>query len=194
MKLLLPQLMSPQEIQQRVTFKLQIKKTLDGSIIIRDHPDIDIVIIPKQNKILTFPKEEMNEYVYGSQNIFFHYLVKHGIVKPESVQGGNVYFSIEGKFIEPDSEINMVDVVIYNIGNFLEKEKGYFKAEEEYKDEIDKRLVDPDVEESTELGEVPQGEKKGSIPRNSFPFNFGNSMGVTYESQTSQKASKRLVE
>ena len=37
-----------------VTIELQITKTLDGNIVISDHPDVDIVVNPKENNIVAF--------------------------------------------------------------------------------------------------------------------------------------------
>lgn len=162
-------------------YDLQIRETLDGRLFIMDHPDIDIVVIPEKSKIITFPKDEMREEVYGSQDIFFEYLVKRGLILPESVQGGSVYFSIEGLIPESKNNINPLDLTLANIAEFLSQEKSYFKAEEDYKKIMDKRLYSPEEDESTALGDVSHSEYKGAIPRGGRPFNFGNSMGVTYE-------------
>ena len=42
-----------------VTISLNIRKTIDGNVLIADHPDVDIAIIPKDKKIvlLTFYKK-----------------------------------------------------------------------------------------------------------------------------------------
>ena len=53
------------------TFELKIRKSLDGNLMIFDHADIDIVIMPTQNKILTMPKETMTDAAYGAQNRLF---------------------------------------------------------------------------------------------------------------------------
>ena len=39
------------------TARLKAKKTLDGRIMISDHTDIDIVIMPTESKIITFSKQ-----------------------------------------------------------------------------------------------------------------------------------------
>jgi len=44
--------------------KLQARRTLDGNILILDHPDIDIVLSPKNKKVLALSKKQ-----YGYQNI-----------------------------------------------------------------------------------------------------------------------------
>ena len=54
--------------------------------------------------------------------------------------------------------------------NFLKDEKELFSAVEEFEEEYEDRLLDPEAEDSTELGEVPQAAKKGSIDPNSLPY------------------------
>ena len=46
------------------SFSLKAKKTLDGNIIIFDHKDIDIVVKPEKNKVVTFKKDEVNSERY----------------------------------------------------------------------------------------------------------------------------------
>lgn len=55
---------------------LQARKTLDGHIMIFDHKDIDIVMMPKENKIVAFPKESMGTHVYEVQDRLFKFLFK----------------------------------------------------------------------------------------------------------------------
>ena len=59
-----------------ITLELDIRKSLSGDLMIFDHADIDIVMSSKNNKITTFPKETMNDMVYGAQNRFFTFLRK----------------------------------------------------------------------------------------------------------------------
>ena len=54
---------SPKEEQESSTkLELNIRKSIEGNIIILDHEDIDIVIIPKENKIITFPQKTVKKY------------------------------------------------------------------------------------------------------------------------------------
>ena len=39
-----------------IQVSLKMRKTLDGNLMIFDHPEIDIVILPKKKKVVTFPK------------------------------------------------------------------------------------------------------------------------------------------
>jgi len=71
------------------SFKLKAKKTLDGNIIIFDHADIDIVLMPEQKKIVTFKKDNVTgDISYGAADRMFKYLASRGIINPENVQGG----------------------------------------------------------------------------------------------------------
>ena len=77
-----------------VTLELNIRKSLSGDLMIFDHADIDIVLSSQNNKITAFPKETMNDLVYGAQNRLFSFLRKKGIVVSESVQAGSFYLSL----------------------------------------------------------------------------------------------------
>ena len=54
-----------------VTLELNIRKSIDGDLMIFDHGDIDIVVSPGKKKVITFPKENINDLVYGAQNRLF---------------------------------------------------------------------------------------------------------------------------
>ena len=58
---------------------------------------------------------------------------------------------------------NLTEIVLYNIAGFLESEQDYIKSFNYVEDLEDERILHPDKEDSTELGEVPQAEKKGTI-------------------------------
>ena len=49
------------------------------------------------------------------------------------------------------------------LGKFLEEDRPYFIYEKAYAEHEIEDWVDPDAEDSTALGEVPQAAKKGSI-------------------------------
>jgi hypothetical protein len=141
-----------------------IRKTLDGKIMILEHPYIDIVIDTIKHQIITFPKQDITEHVYSCQDKYFKYLTEKGVVLPESIQGGNVYSSIIADYPDPsDPSINASQVVLLSTTKFIEKEMPGWKTEEYIDSEIEERYVDPDEEDSTELGEVPEAPKKGSI-------------------------------
>ena len=65
-------------ISKTVTLEMDIRKSLAGDLMIFDHGDIDIVLSPKKNKVVAFPKETMNDLVYGAQNRLFAFLAQEG--------------------------------------------------------------------------------------------------------------------
>jgi hypothetical protein len=150
--------------------KVNIRKTLSGDFLMREHPEIDIIIMNEKGKVLVLPKDEQSDSVYNLQERLFRYMVQRGVILPESVNAGNVYGSLEGKFsTQPPGGENASQVVIYNLANFIEEEMPKYNAEKNFEDKMEKALLKPDMENSTELGEVPQGVQKGSIPKYGFP-------------------------
>ena len=149
--------------ENTVTFSMNARRSLDGNIMIFDHIDIDIVYSPTTKKVVTFAKDMLSDVVYAAQNRMFEHLVRTGVIIPDSVRGGNVYGSLEGQVPEPTEGIDATQAVIMSLGKFLEEEKPYFMYEKAYKDMEVASLTDPDADETTELGKVPQAAKKGSI-------------------------------
>ena len=105
-----------------VKVRLDIRKTLDGNLIISDHPDITIVIIPTKRKILSLAKQLNSGVVYGAQNRLFDFLIDKGVVSPTSVEGGSIYASMEATIPEAPN-IPAVKVAIINVARWLESEK-----------------------------------------------------------------------
>ena len=106
----------------------------------------------------------MSDYVYGAQNRLFTYLRKKGIVMAESIQAGSFYGSFEAIMETPKNEdISASKMALINIHNFIEEERPYFEATEAIISMTDDEFIDPEKEDSTELGEVPQATKQGSI-------------------------------
>jgi len=155
---------------QGVTKEINIKKTLAGHYMLREHPEIDVIVIPDKQKVLVLPKDEQTEHVYKLQERLFQYMVQRGVILPESVVSGNVYGSLQGGFIQqPPGGEDPLQVVVYNLANFIELEMPKYRHEKEFEDKLEKELLQPPVEDSTELGEVPQEPFKGSIPKYGFP-------------------------
>jgi len=147
-----------------VRLEMDLRKSLSGDLMIFDHGDIDIVLSPSKNKIVAFPKEVMNDLVYGAQNRLFTHLRKKGLVIPESIQAGAFYGSFEGTMEEPFKEsLNAAKFTLINISNFINEERPYFESTEAIVSMTDDELMHPDKTDSTELGEVPQSTEKGSI-------------------------------
>lgn len=144
------------------TVELILRKTLNGDLYISDHSDIDIIILKEKNKVLAIAKDLMSELVYGAQDRLFKFLVQKGLVTPESVQGGSVYGSMEGQ-LHTSEEFDPINMAILNISKWMDTERPYFEFIEEYDEMETERYVDPEKEDSTELGEIPHGETKGAL-------------------------------
>ena len=145
------------------TFHLKAKKTLDGNIIIYDHADIDIIIMPEQKKLVTFQKDSVTgDVAYGASDRMFRYLATRGLISLDNVRGGSILNSFEVAL--PVSELKIpIKVLMLSISKWVEEERPYFEYGEDFEDMIQGRITDPDQEESTELGEVPHDKSKGSI-------------------------------
>jgi hypothetical protein len=136
----------------QATVDLKMRKTLDGSFVVFDHPEIDIVIMPQMLKVVSFPKEEMGDHIYATQSRLFDFLSKKGVIVFDSVQGGNLYGSLEANIPPPaDPEVDPIEVIIYVVAKFIEEEQPFYDREEKYKDNVDDWLLEPDDEHSTDL-------------------------------------------
>ena len=143
---------------------LHARKTLDGKIMIMDHRDIDIVIDTAARKIITFPKSEMSDEVYQTQDKYFNYLAQKGIIERSSIHGGDVFASIQADYPKSAEEgVSPAQVVLLSTYKFIEEEKPRFEAEEYIDTQIDDHYVYPTPEDSTPLGQVPEEPRKGSI-------------------------------
>ncbi len=147
-----------------VRLELNIRKSLSGDLMIFDHADIDIVLSSKTSKITAFPKETMNDLVYGAQNRLFAHLRKKGIVIAESVQGASYYGAMEAKLETPYSDkINAAKFALINISKFIDEERPYFENIEAQIAGFDDEMTDPNKADSTDLGDVAQKDQQGSI-------------------------------
>lgn len=159
-------------VKDRETKKIKLKmgKTLDGNLIVQDHHNIDIIIMPEKGKILAIPKNEYSEEVYTDQDQLFQTLLKSGIIIPDTIVGGNIYGSLQAKYnAKKVNEEEPLDAVLLNISYYLTKENESYQTRKKFINDLEKELLNPSEEKSTELGEIPQQTNKGSIPRYGFP-------------------------
>jgi len=159
-----PTIRKKNEPKPHATIEMAARRTLDNNILILDHEEIDIVVYPEQQKILALAKNDMSDQVYETQDRFFNFLNKKGVIDFSSVHSGNVYGSMQAKILE--SKIDGIDTsqaTLFSIGKFLEAERPYFMITRAYEKAEEDRLTEPDPDESTELSEVPPGQQKGSI-------------------------------
>jgi len=153
------------KIKEPIKVYLKIRSTLGGDYMIFDHPLYDIAIIPAKNKIATFVRGDAQIDPYPSQNKFFNFLRFRGIIMPETVQAGSIYGSLEAMYPVND-KVDTIEVILLAIYDFMKSETPEIEAALDYELEVEDLYTDPDEEDTTELGEVPHEEKKGSIDPN----------------------------
>ena len=160
--------------KDRIEFNLNLRNALNGDLLVLDHKDIDIVIQPTEKKIITFAKEIMSDAVYGAESRLLEYLRNQGVIGHDSIQGGNIYGSLEGQIMNSKTH-DPVKVTLLKISEWMKGEEPYIKGTTAYDNLQDDALLEPDNEYSTELGEVPHEEKKGSILQHNMfaPYLYG---------------------
>jgi len=163
--------------KDRIEAKLKLRSAINGDLMILDHKDIDIVIKQGDKKIVAFAKETLSDLVYGAEARLLEYLRRNGLIEIDSIQGGNIYGSLEGKLQEGKKT---VEVTLMKISEWMETEEPMMSGRTGYDDMQDDHLLSPDGEFSTELGEVPHEEEKGSIRQHNLfaPYLYGR---YTYE-------------
>jgi len=160
-------------VATKIFLDLKARRTLDGNVLIFDHKDIDIVLVPSKRKVIAFAKDILGDHVYEAQDRLFKYLFKKGIIDIESVQGGNVYSSMEAKIAE-SKDYNDTQIALFSIGKFLEKEKPYLEFEKAFDKAEEKRLADPAPEDSTEFDAERHHNQKGSLRPGNKPYGIAN--------------------
>jgi len=155
-------------------FELNARETLNGDLMIYDHKDIDIVLMQEKKKIVAFAKELLTDSVYGAESRLFEFLRKRGIVSYDSIQGGNIYGSMEAQILD-SKKYDSIKSALLNIAEWFKEERPLMDYIEGHDEMMDDALLNPDDEHATELGEVPHAEEKGSIlQKNLFaPYLYG---------------------
>jgi len=143
-------------------FELNVREALNGDFLIFDHNDIDIVVLKQQRKIVAFAKDLMTEVVYGAQARLFDHLRKKGIITYDSVQGGNIYGSMEATIIN-SKEFDIYEASVIMVAEWIGVEKPMMDDARKYDDMLEDHFANPEDSETTELGEVPHEQEKGSM-------------------------------
>lgn len=168
--------------QPKLRIDMVARQNLDGSITLFDHPLIDIVLSAERNKITAFAKERFGDEVYQAQQRLFDFLKKKGIVIPASVQAGNVFFSMKGEYpgetVLDGKNVAAEQAILYAIYQWLKIENKYYDWETNYKEKEEERLTDPDPEDTTPLGKVPEEPEKGSVRDSDMYRRMASSGGV----------------
>ncbi|HHZ96530.1 MAG TPA: hypothetical protein EYN67_13490 [Flavobacteriales bacterium] len=146
----------------QATVELRARKALDGSLLIMDHLKIDIAVIPDSMKVVTFPKTDASEDVYVYQNRLLEFLADKGVVNRDTIQGGNVFRSLEGVVFK-NEKLNSLQAAVYVIAEFIEQEQRHEQLADQYEKELEDMFTQPSDRDSTEYGEVPQYAEKGAM-------------------------------
>ena len=172
------------EEPEPVAIDLVARRALNGDIMIMDHDLVDIVISPSKKKITTFPKKLMEREIYPAQDRFYKFLRKKGVIDPSTVQGGNVFSSMEAKIYDSVLEgVDSVQSAIFATSLFLEEEKPDILARQHLDHDLMTHMLDPDEEHSTELGEVPHSDTKGSLDHRVRPYGYQYMYSILRESE-----------
>jgi len=160
--------------KERIEFELQAKSAVNGDLMIFAHRDIDIVLNQNGRKVTAFAKEMNSDFVYGAESRLFEFLRKKGVLEFDSIQGGSIYGSMEGKLMDA-KEHDVNKITLLAIHEWMKDEEPYIKRLKGHDEDVKDHMVEPDGEYSTELGEVPHEDQKGSIrQRNLFaPYLYG---------------------
>ena len=160
--------------ERTTKFEMNIRKALNGDLLVFDHADIDIVLMVEKKKIVAFPKDLMSEVVYGAESRLMEWMRKNGVIEYDSIQGGNVYGSLEGK-IHESKERDSIKSTIYQLSEWIKSEAPSSKMKKGHDDMMQDAQLQPDEENHTELGEIPHAEEKGSITQHGLfaPYLYG---------------------
>ena len=145
---------------------LKAQRSIDGNIIIRDHPEILVFIMPKASKVVAVAKDELDEELHDTQERLFKHLVQDGVISYDSVQAGNIFMSMEGKIPEPTTEGSKIEYVLYSLSKFFKKEMPFYADQKDFEKEEAERLLEPEPDEFTEFDPNRHEENKGSLAPN----------------------------
>ena len=148
----------------QMQIELNARRTLDGNVMILDHSEIDIILMPEKNKVVTFAKDKLGDEVYETQDRLFKFLIKSGVIDFNSVQGGNIFSSMEADILE-SKDYNSFQMTLFAISKFITEERPYMEFEKEFNREEEERLAEPGPEDSTEWDPDQYHDSvKGSLP------------------------------
>jgi hypothetical protein len=144
------------------TIELVARRAVDGKIMVFDHNLIDVVIAPEEGKVTTFSKTNQNDLAYEAQDRLFRLMQSKGLIMPESVKSGNIFGSLEASYPTESKYADTTNVALYLVYEFMQDEGKFLQLKADVEREEEDRLMDPDAADSTELGEVPHEERKGT--------------------------------
>ncbi len=160
------------------------RRALNGDIMVFEHDLIDIVVSPTKKKVVTFPKERLERETYPVQDRYFNFLAKKGVIDRANIQGGNIFSSMESEIFESTIEgVDAVQTALFATSLFIESEMPDIMARKHLQHDLMTYHLDPPEEESTELGEIPQKDRKGSLDSRVRPYGYQYMYSILRESE-----------
>ena len=153
---------------------LKARRSLDGNIIISDHPDMSILVIPSKNKIVALPKGELDDELYDSQKRLFDYLFKKGVISYDTVQAGNLFMTKEATIPDVVGEGDKIQYCLYVISNFIDEELPFYENMKEFEKEMENQLLEPEIDEYTEFDPRRHSMSKGTLPPRNVKYGISN--------------------
>lgn len=159
-------------VTKEVVFR-EARKAVNGDFLIFDHDLIDIVVSREKLRLSTYPKSTITEETYYAQKKLLETLAGLGVLDRGSIKSGAVHSSLEADILKsPEETVSGFQITLLEIFNFLQEEEPNMKSREVYKDKLQDFFLDPNDEDSTELGEIPHKEKKGSMDHQVRPYGY----------------------
>lgn len=171
-----------------VSDKINIRKTLDGKLIL-NHYLFSVIIDTEKLKILIVPKENQDsELTYGVANKMLNVLFLRGIIDKSSIKGSNVFNSLECKILDSE-DVDSIQMAIFAIHSFIRQQEEEHNTVKEYFDELEQYITndEKDVENNTGLGDIPQKTKAGGGKLN--PAYASSRLNSVYQ-ESRQRSSK----
>lgn len=138
----------------QATITLIAKEALNGDIMIYDHPEMNVIFSPGKKVVTLLPKTSYSDRVFNTQKRFIDYLIAKGIAEPKSIRSGSAFYTLECQlFDSKDKNVSPTDVFLYLTAKFLKEEEPLYNAINYYDTEVDEMFLNPDEDNSTELGE-----------------------------------------
>ncbi len=138
----------------QATISLIAKETLNGDIMIYDHPEMNIILSPGKKVVTLLPKTQYSDKVFNTQKRFIDYLIAKGVAEPKSIRSGSAFYTLECQlFDSKNKNISPTDVFLYLTATFMKDEEPFYNAVNYYDTEVDKMFLEPSEEDTTELGE-----------------------------------------
>ncbi len=164
---------TPEQKPIQASVSLQIKKTLDGNLIITDHEYLDILVKPSEGKVVTFPKPQIEKDVYDYQKELMNDLFQGGVSDAAAPRGGPVFGMVETTY-PVEGDVDTLQAVLYRISEFLRKTANSEQFAKEYDENIEDRFTDPNAKDSTKYGEIPpyQDTPEGSALQGDATYTF----------------------